>query len=125
MPLQQKTFVNIVTKGEIAQNEQCRVLAQSFQLFYVSIPSFSEIFNNNIQAVFKVVCCRFPVCGKSLSNMEADEGLRSSFSIRIYFQKLSDTTYPCYRVCWCSGSCDYNTCISTLKNTERRSQFEF
>ena len=43
-PLQQTTLENIVTKGEINQNEQFLPLPQCFQLIAVIIPSFIEIF---------------------------------------------------------------------------------
>ena len=43
MHLQQTTFENIVTKGEIAQDEQFHLLPQCFQLLSVIILSFIEI----------------------------------------------------------------------------------
>ena len=45
MPLEQKTFENTVTKGEIAQDEQFLLLPQCFQLFSVIILPFIEIFH--------------------------------------------------------------------------------
>ena len=45
--LQQTTFENIVTKGEIAQNKQFLLLPQRFQPFSVIKPSLSEIFQKN------------------------------------------------------------------------------
>ena len=43
--LQQTTFENIVTKGEIAQNEQFLLLPQCFQLFSVIILTILENFH--------------------------------------------------------------------------------
>ena len=42
MPLQQKTFENIVAIGEIAQNEQLFLLPQSFHFHSIKILSFIE-----------------------------------------------------------------------------------
>ena len=39
------TFENIVTKGEIAQNEIFLLLPQCFKLFSVIIPTIIEIFH--------------------------------------------------------------------------------
>ena len=44
MPLQQTTFENNVTKGEIAQYEQFLLLSQCFQLFSVIKPTFIKLF---------------------------------------------------------------------------------
>ena len=43
MPLQQMTFENIVTKEEIAHNEQFRLLPHCFQLYSVIKPLFKGI----------------------------------------------------------------------------------
>ena len=42
---QQTTFENIVTKGEIAQNEQFLLLSQCFHLYSVNIHTIIEIFH--------------------------------------------------------------------------------
>ena len=42
MPLQQTTFENIVTKGEIAQNEQILILPQCFQFYSIIVPLIIE-----------------------------------------------------------------------------------
>ena len=42
---QQTTFINIVTKEEIAQNEQFLLLSQCLQLFLIIKLSFMEIFH--------------------------------------------------------------------------------
>ena len=44
MHLQQATFENIVTKGEIAQNKQFLLLLHYFQLISENNPPFTEIF---------------------------------------------------------------------------------
>ena len=44
------TFENIVTKGEIAHNEQFLLLPQRFQLYLINIISFIE---NNVQSGVK------------------------------------------------------------------------
>ena len=41
------------TKGNIAKNYQLVILPQSFQLFSVIIPSFSEIFHNLLKMFLK------------------------------------------------------------------------
>ena len=64
--LQQTTFENIVTKGEIAQNEQFLLLPQCFQPFLVIIPTIMEIFPYSLVDIFEIVCCIFVVCGKGL-----------------------------------------------------------
>ena len=59
------TFENIVVKGEIAQNEQFRLLPQSFQLsFPVIMPTIIEILHTFEYTFFKIVDCRFVVSGK-------------------------------------------------------------
>ena len=47
--LQQTTFENIVTKGEIAENEQSLLLPQCLQLHTISALSFIESFHNFVQ----------------------------------------------------------------------------
>ena len=65
--LQETTFENIVTKWEIAQNEQFLLLKTMFStsfsnytFIYGGIPCFCLTF-------FKVVCCRCVVFGKGLT----------------------------------------------------------
>ena len=60
--LQQTSFENIVTKQEIAHNEQFILLQQCFQLSFIyrDCPHFCLDY-------FEVVCCRFAICGKSLT----------------------------------------------------------
>ena len=70
--LQQTTFENIVTKGEIAQNEQFLLLSHSVQLCSVTIPTTKEIFHIFLVDIFKVVCCIFAVCGKGLKGLNMD-----------------------------------------------------
>ena len=44
MPLQQTSFENTVTKGEIAQNEQFLLWPKYFQLYLIIMLLFIEIF---------------------------------------------------------------------------------
>ena len=62
----QATFENIVTKGEIAHYEQFLHLSQCFQLHAIIILSFYRDFSYFCLHVFKVVYCRFVVCGKRI-----------------------------------------------------------
>ena len=62
MNLQQTNFENNVAKKEIAYNEQFLLLSKMFQLYLNIILSFIE----NWPYVFKVVCCRFVICGKTI-----------------------------------------------------------
>ena len=61
MPLQQTTFEKIVTKVDIAQNEQFILLLQCFQLFSVIIPTFIELFRDisSFQSQLLQICCMF------------------------------------------------------------------
>ena len=63
LPLQQMAIENVVKKGDIAHNEQFLLLSQCFQLFFTFI---YRDFLYLCLYVFKVVCCRFVVCGKGL-----------------------------------------------------------
>ena len=60
-------FENFVAKWEIAHHEQFFHLPQSFWLCLIinKLP-FMDIFQNFVKMCFKVVCCRFVVCGKQL-----------------------------------------------------------
>ena len=64
--LQLTIFENIVTKGEIAQNEQFLLLPQCFHFFSVIIPTIIENFSYFLVDILKVVCSRCVVCGKGL-----------------------------------------------------------
>ena len=45
MLLQQTTFENVVTKEEIAQDEQFLLLTQCFQIYSISMSTFRKIFH--------------------------------------------------------------------------------
>ena len=62
-PLQQTTFEDILTKGEVAQYEQFLLLPQCFHLF---LCKYTLIYKDFLRC-FQVVCCWFPVCGKRLT----------------------------------------------------------
>ena len=82
-PLQQTTFENIVTKEEIAHNEQFLLLHNIFNYFhslYFHIRGSGHFELN----VFKVVFCRFVVCWKRLKCMIPITGL---FSFVFPFKK--------------------------------------
>ena len=73
---------NIVTNGEIAQNEQFLHLPQSFRLYSVIIPTIIEIWED----IFKVVCCRIVICRKGL---RVDELTCTNCSIlSVYVHKI-------------------------------------
>ena len=59
-------FENIVTREEIAQDEQFLLLPQYFQLYSILKLSFIEIVQYFCPDEFKVVCCRFVVCWKGV-----------------------------------------------------------
>ena len=54
-------FKNMATKEEIAPNN---VFKQCFQIYSIIVHSFDVSFQFFCGSVFKVVCCRFVVCGK-------------------------------------------------------------
>ena len=58
--------IQIVTKLEISQNKQFLTLPQCFQLYSIILLTFTDIFYIFVQRFFKVVSCRFVVCGKGL-----------------------------------------------------------
>ena len=63
------TFENIVAKEEIAHNEQFLLIAIMFStLFNNQTISYRNI-SHFCPDYFKVVCCRFVVCGKGLKHM--------------------------------------------------------
>ena len=62
-PLWQKTLKNIVAKEKIAHDEQFLLLPQCFQLTSL-ITLFNYRDSSFCEDVFKVIFCRFVVCGK-------------------------------------------------------------
>ena len=60
-------FENMATKEEIAQNKQFLLLSPCFQINSILVLSFKGIFCTFLLDVFKVVCCRFVVCGNGLN----------------------------------------------------------
>ena len=56
--LQQTTFENIVTKGEIAHDVRFLILPQCFQLYSIVVLSFIG-FRYFCLYVFQIICCRF------------------------------------------------------------------
>ena len=56
-----RPFENIVTKEEIAQNEQFLLLPQCFPLLVISYPLNYRDIPFFLQNTFKVVCCRIIV----------------------------------------------------------------
>ena len=64
------TFENIVTLREIAWFfKQYLPFPQCFKLFSVIVPTFIETVHAFSLKDFKVVCCRFVVCGKGLNEL--------------------------------------------------------
>ena len=66
MPLKQTTFENFVTIEKIAHDEQFLLLPQCFPVLVIGDRFNYRDFSNFWQNMFKVVCCRFLVCGKGL-----------------------------------------------------------
>ena len=94
-PLQQTTFENTATKGEIAHNEQFPLLPQCFQRYSILQLSFKQIFSYFRPDFFKVVCCRFVVCGKEFSLFKHFNKIRFNMkrflksTCRFFFKELS------------------------------------
>ena len=70
--LSRRLFENIVTKEEIAQNEQFLLLSSCFQLYSIIVLPFKGSFSNFFGYVFSkssAAVFRFPVCRKGLRDM--------------------------------------------------------
>ena len=71
MPLQQKTFENIVTNDEMAHNEQFHLLPQCFQLYSIMIFPHIEIFHSVVYMFSKSSASSLLiVCGKGLRDYQ-------------------------------------------------------
>ena len=93
MCVQQTTFENIVTKGEIALNEQFLLLSQCFN-FYSYYTYNHRDFPYFLVDFFKVFCCRFAVCGKGVITNYIRNYVIISITMTTYFPKyelLTDT----------------------------------
>ena len=98
MPLKQTYFENIVTKDEIAQNKEFLLLSQCFQPFFSNCTFICRYFQCFV-CVFKIVCCRFAVCGKGLK-----KALIVSSLIIKYFGKISAETKIVMLLSYLGGS---------------------
>ena len=63
--LQQTTFENILAKILITLNEHVLLLPDCFQLYSIIMLSLTKIALCCLH-LFRVVCCRFVVCGKGV-----------------------------------------------------------
>ena len=70
MLLLQTTFINIVTKGESALDEQFPLIPQCFPLYSILKLSFIEIFYIFVSYLFEVTCCSFE--GMVYMNLQFD-----------------------------------------------------
>ena len=80
-PLQQATFEFIMAKGEIAHNKQIPHFATKISIPFNDHTSNYWDFPCLCPNVFKVLCCRFIVCGKDLKITDPVNYFYSIFSL--------------------------------------------
>ena len=88
-PLQQTTSEIIVTKGEIAQ------IVSMFSILFINYSFIYKDIQNICKGVFKVVCCRFVVCGKGLKGDQEDQhyGNKEIFTLNGYMEIKHSFTF--------------------------------
>ena len=103
MQLQQMTFENIVTKRSNNSKQAISPFATRFSTFFSKYTYNYRDFPYFLVAIFKVVCCRFAVCGKEL-NLTTNLVYIHVFCNRCYntgsIKTLSHKQHICSRRLW-------------------------